>query len=338
MNDVRLPGHITLYLTWSDLNFLLLYLKTALQKQSWLRAVLVFGDNLELCFHLQKSWDQGVEKTPFYADIANGSFPQIKTSHPVSLTDVNCPFAYFTGVEAGFLILSSNFNLMLHLQTSSSLEARNDWNPAFPWEGRLEGWQTSLMFDGQAIAKFLKTPIIAAAVPHCSELTTIDLQNQPQMLRQFWLQLLRLWQNPTSPNHQAVLATGAAVSSSPALARPSGATSFPDPLTILPDESAQRFSPFRQSASPPMDSLNQLLPHAPIGILYQSLDGGILRANATFCQLIGYSEAELRRLDYRAISHPHDLAAEVSLLQQMSQGLQRETTLQKRFFSQKGAT
>jgi PAS domain S-box-containing protein len=87
----------------------------------------------------------------------------------------------------------------------------------------------------------------------------------------------------------------------------------------------------------PMDSLNQLLQHAPIGILYESLDGGILRANTTFCRLIGYSETELRRLDYRAISYPSDLALELNSLQKLIQGQQREITLNKRFLSQDGS-
>ncbi|MBW4489405.1 MAG: PAS domain S-box protein [Trichocoleus desertorum ATA4-8-CV12] len=86
-----------------------------------------------------------------------------------------------------------------------------------------------------------------------------------------------------------------------------------------------------------MDSLNQLLQHAPIGILYESLDGGILRANTAFCRLIGYSETELRRLDYRTITYLPDLALELSLLQQIIQGQQREITLEKRFLSQDGS-
>src|SRR6476646_3050009 len=85
------------------------------------------------------------------------------------------------------------------------------------------------------------------------------------------------------------------------------------------------------------DSLNQLLQHAPIGILYESLDGGILKANAAFCRLIGYSEAELRRLDYRMITHPKDLPSELRLLQQTIQGQPRETALKKRFVAQDGS-
>ncbi|MBD2095356.1 PAS domain S-box protein [Trichocoleus sp. FACHB-591] len=86
-----------------------------------------------------------------------------------------------------------------------------------------------------------------------------------------------------------------------------------------------------------MDSINQLLENAPIGILYESLEGGILRANSAFCRLIGYSEAELRRLDYRSITHPEDLPLELNLLQQIIQGQPSETTVKKRFFSQDGS-
>lgn len=70
---------------------------------------------------------------------------------------------------------------------------------------------------------------------------------------------------------------------------------------------------------------------APIGILQLSLDGGITHANPAFCQLVGYTEAQLRCLDHRVISHPDDFAAEVQLLQQMLDHGQRQQTLRKRY-------
>ena len=70
---------------------------------------------------------------------------------------------------------------------------------------------------------------------------------------------------------------------------------------------------------------------APIGILQLGLDGGITRANPAFCMLIGYTEAQLRRLDNRAISYPEDFAAEVRLLQQMFDCGQSQQVLQKRY-------
>ncbi|MBW4694106.1 MAG: GAF domain-containing protein [Lyngbya sp. HA4199-MV5] len=74
-----------------------------------------------------------------------------------------------------------------------------------------------------------------------------------------------------------------------------------------------------------------LLHQAPIGILQLGLDGGITYANPAFCVLIGYTEAQLRRLDNRAISHPEDFAAEVRLLHQMLNRGQRQQVLQKRY-------
>jgi PAS domain S-box-containing protein len=74
-----------------------------------------------------------------------------------------------------------------------------------------------------------------------------------------------------------------------------------------------------------------LLHQAPIGILQLGLDSGITYANPAFCELIGYTEAQLRRLDNRAISHPEDFAAEVRLLQQMLDRGQRQQALQKRY-------
>ncbi|MBW4578596.1 MAG: PAS domain S-box protein [Tildeniella nuda ZEHNDER 1965/U140] len=78
--------------------------------------------------------------------------------------------------------------------------------------------------------------------------------------------------------------------------------------------------------------LSEALAHqAPIGILQLGLDGGITYANPAFCKLIGYTEAQLRRLDNRAISHPEDFAAEVRVVQQMLDQGQRQQVLQKRY-------
>lgn len=83
---------------------------------------------------------------------------------------------------------------------------------------------------------------------------------------------------------------------------------------------------------PRQTSLSESLSHqVPIGILQLGLDGGITYANPAFCQLVGYTETQLRRLDNRVISHPEDFAAEVRLLQQMRDCGQRQQVLQKRY-------
>lgn len=333
MNYVQLPGQVTISLTWSNLNLLLQYLQTGLKEQSWLRAFLLLGENSELCFRLQQSWHEAAQKTRFFTDVSNRSFPNIRTSHSDTETALSFPFVPLPDVKAGLLILSSNFNLWLQLQTSFNPEFELEFNS----DVNSNIWQVILTFDGQTIADLLKIPIIAATIPHCSELTATDLHPQPQMLRQFWLQLLRLMPNCSQQGAKTVVTAAPVVPTSSTIASTSFPAPVPEAFPALSSEFSSCLSQFRKPASLPMDSLNQLLQHAPIGILYESLDGGILRANTAFCRLIGYSETELRRLDYRAITHPPDLALELSLLQQMIQGQQREITLNKRFLSQDGS-
>ncbi|MFB2936863.1 ATP-binding protein [Aerosakkonemataceae cyanobacterium BLCC-F154] len=77
---------------------------------------------------------------------------------------------------------------------------------------------------------------------------------------------------------------------------------------------------------------------SPGGILYLSLDGGILKANPAMSNLIGYTEAQLRRLDYRTISHPDDFADEMKFIQQLINGaVLGKSPLQKRFICRNGA-
>lgn len=81
-----------------------------------------------------------------------------------------------------------------------------------------------------------------------------------------------------------------------------------------------------------------LLHQAPIGILQLGLDGGITYANPAFCELIGYTEAQLRRLDNGAISHPEDFTVEIRLLRQMLDRGQPQQVFQKRYQRSDGSS
>ncbi len=89
--------------------------------------------------------------------------------------------------------------------------------------------------------------------------------------------------------------------------------------------------------SPPIFS-NPLFWESPIGIVCQSLDGGILKANPAFENLLGYTERQLRRLDCRAISHPEDFATELRLIQQTIHGMVERQAFQKRYLRRNGET
>jgi diguanylate cyclase (GGDEF)-like protein/PAS domain S-box-containing protein len=55
-----------------------------------------------------------------------------------------------------------------------------------------------------------------------------------------------------------------------------------------------------------------------IAISYVDEQGQFLRANQAYCDLVGYSEAELRGLSFQEITHPDDLAADLHLSQQIT--------------------
>lgn len=81
-----------------------------------------------------------------------------------------------------------------------------------------------------------------------------------------------------------------------------------------------------------------LFSESPVGIFYMSLDGGILKANPAMSNLIGYTEAQLRRLDCRTISHRDDFTDEMKFIRQLLNGESAgKCSLQKRFICRNGA-
>ncbi|MFG1463840.1 diguanylate cyclase [Xanthobacter sp. DSM 24535] len=71
--------------------------------------------------------------------------------------------------------------------------------------------------------------------------------------------------------------------------------------------------------------------NAPIGIALVSLDGKFLRANPAACRLFGYSEAELQARDFRSLTYPEDLEADLDYIAQISSGAISEYELEKRY-------
>ncbi len=108
------------------------------------------------------------------------------------------------------------------------------------------------------------------------------------------------------------------------------------PASQMPSVCEFSISPLNSSS--PALMLDPLFWESPTGIIIESLDGGILRANPAFEKLTGYAEAQLRRLDCRSITHPEDFATEVRCIQQLMHGTLQRQTLQKRFICRDGGT
>ena len=77
---------------------------------------------------------------------------------------------------------------------------------------------------------------------------------------------------------------------------------------------------------------------APHGMALAAPDGRFLSANKTFCDLVGYSEAELLDMNFRAITHPDDLESDLWLRRQLLAGDVRSFQMEKRYIRKDGVS
>lgn len=90
---------------------------------------------------------------------------------------------------------------------------------------------------------------------------------------------------------------------------------------------------------------NELLPDGPfrnafeyaaIGMVLSDLDGRCLAANRAFCQMVGYTAAELQHLQFSALTHPDDLARNLEAGRAMIAGVTPTFTIEKRYIHKDG--
>ena len=75
---------------------------------------------------------------------------------------------------------------------------------------------------------------------------------------------------------------------------------------------------------------------APAGILHTSLDGKLLRCNARFAEMLGYSVAELRGMTVEQITAPEDLAASLAVIHRLAAGEAEASSWEKRYLRKNG--
>ncbi len=85
------------------------------------------------------------------------------------------------------------------------------------------------------------------------------------------------------------------------------------------------------------DKFRKIFEESPFSILMTGKDFGILRANSSFCNLIGYTEEELKLFTFRNFTHPDYITAdELSLLKLISGEIQVYNT-EKRYICKNGS-
>ena len=79
-----------------------------------------------------------------------------------------------------------------------------------------------------------------------------------------------------------------------------------------------------------------LFHQAQAGMAFTSLDGRITTVNPAFCELVGYSDAELRTLSVIDITHPDDVAGLQEAMQTMQAGDDEGRRIEKRYTRKDG--
>ncbi len=76
----------------------------------------------------------------------------------------------------------------------------------------------------------------------------------------------------------------------------------------------------------------------PVGMSITTQDLRFVRVNAAFCQMVGYSEAELMQMTVADISYPEEMAENLRVLRAMYEGEVPAFQLEKRYLTKSGAT
>lgn len=71
--------------------------------------------------------------------------------------------------------------------------------------------------------------------------------------------------------------------------------------------------------------------NAAVGMAMLDLDGNIIKVNKTVCDIVGYTEEEIREKSLRGITHPDDLTENLTLLDELIAGKRNSYQMEKRY-------
>lgn len=85
-----------------------------------------------------------------------------------------------------------------------------------------------------------------------------------------------------------------------------------------------------------IDLFESAFRYSATGIALVSIDGRWLRVNQAICNIVGYSEEELLKIDFQRITHPDDLDTDIGYLQELLAGNRDSYRMEKRYFHRDG--
>ncbi len=81
------------------------------------------------------------------------------------------------------------------------------------------------------------------------------------------------------------------------------------------------------------EQLRFILEQSPLGVVLASANNRIVKANAVFCEMLGYEEQELRNTSIAELTPEEDWQKELSLVESLKQGVVQIARIEKRFIT-----
>jgi PAS domain S-box-containing protein len=100
---------------------------------------------------------------------------------------------------------------------------------------------------------------------------------------------------------------------------------------VDPQEVLQRSAALERELGASEERFRATFEQAPVGVAHLDRDGRWLRVNQKFCQILGYTTAELAQMRYQDITHPDDLVQELVEAQKISEGKSNQYSIEKRY-------
>ncbi len=85
------------------------------------------------------------------------------------------------------------------------------------------------------------------------------------------------------------------------------------------------------------ENFRSLFAEAPTGIAVTTLEGRIIQANPAYCGMLGYTEDELRQINFVDLTHPEDRARNLDLYRELITGKRPSFLMEKRYLRKDGS-
>ncbi|HLO47788.1 MAG TPA: PAS domain S-box protein [Kamptonema sp.] len=85
------------------------------------------------------------------------------------------------------------------------------------------------------------------------------------------------------------------------------------------------------------DRFRAIFEQAAVGMSALTLDDKFFRINQKFCDIVGYTQAEMLALTFQDITHPEDLATDMVYKQELLSGVHSNYSIEKRWIAKNGA-